>query len=147
MPAKKKGKKSVSKKKKASKSASEEEKKQVVDQQLPSFVLAPEFEEWVTLQLNLLNWSYMNMDYRVKTSTHIFRIKNMLKEKHGRIEDLIICKDSFNEANEMADEMKTLAEYGINGAPEDVEPHITVPIFYDFKQADHNDPLLLVWNT
>ncbi|CAM9307782.1 unnamed protein product [Heterosigma akashiwo] len=140
-------KKGGAKKKKSSKSATDEEKQQVVDQNMPAFVLAPDLEEWVTLQLNLLNWSYMNTEYRVKTSTHIFRIKNYLKERHGRIEELIICKDSFSEANEMADEMKTLEDYGVKGAPEDHEPPARCPIFYDFKQSDHHDPLLLVWNS
>jgi hypothetical protein len=52
----------------------------------------------------------------------------------NRIKDLVICKDSFTEANEMLDEMKTLADYGITGSKRDNEAEI-VNVFYDFKSS------------
>lgn len=58
--------------------------------------------------------------------------------------DLVLCKGSFTEANELTDEMKTLKGYGIEGAPRGVDPPVTVPIFYDFKPITSDEPLLLV---
>jgi hypothetical protein len=60
----------------------------------------------------------------------------------NRIKDLVICKDVFTEANEMLDEMKTLADYGTTGSKHDNEAEL-VNIFYDFKPSDHDEPLLL----
>eukprot|EP00752_Nemacystus_decipiens_P007499 g6700.t1 len=81
----------------------------------------PSDEEWVTLDL-----------------------KNLLLEHHGRVDDLILCKGSFTEANELKDEMQTLKGYGIKGAPRGVEPPVTVPLFYDFKPVAYDEPLLLL---
>lgn len=106
-------------------------------------VLMPETEDWVTLDLKLLNWHYLNFQMRVKITTRLFTIKNRLVERHGRITELRVCKDQFNERNEMSDDMMTLAEYGIQGAPKDAEPMV-YQIYYDFKPSDHDDPLLLV---
>jgi hypothetical protein len=50
----------------------------------------------------------------------------------NRIKDLVICWDAFTEADEMSDEMKTLADYGITGSKHDNEAE-PVNIFYDFK--------------
>lgn len=58
--------------------------------------------------------------------------------------DLILCKGSFTESNELADEMKTLADYGIEGVPRSAEPQVIVPMFYDFKPVAFAEPLLLV---
>jgi translation initiation factor 2B subunit (eIF-2B alpha/beta/delta family) len=60
----------------------------------------------------------------------------------NRIKDLVTCKDAFSEANEMLDEMKTLADYGITGSKRDNEAEI-VNIFYDFTPSDYDEPLLL----
>lgn len=97
----------------------------------------------VTLDLKLMNWSYMNFKLRVPTSTYLFAIKHKLEERHGRLKDLIICKDAYAEANEMTEDMKTLADYGIVGAPESAPNPAVVPIFYEFKPCDHDDPVLL----
>eukprot|EP00953_Heterococcus_sp_UTEX-ZZ885_P010452 6102-Heterococcus_DN1.PRE.4 len=62
-----------------------------------------------------------------------------------QLEDFYICTfthDAFTEANEMLDEMKTLADYGITGSKHDNEAEL-VNIFYDFKPSDHDEPLLL----
>lgn len=70
--------------------------------------------------------------------------QNLLLEHHGRVTDLILCKGAFTEANELADEMKTLKGYGVKGAPRGADPPITVPLFYDFKPVAYDEPLLLV---
>ena len=65
-------------------------------------------------------------------------------EHHGRVDDLILCKGSFTEANELKDEMQTLKGYGIKGAPRGVDTPVIVPLFYDFKPVAYDEPLLLV---
>ncbi|KAG5179847.1 hypothetical protein JKP88DRAFT_158093 [Tribonema minus] len=98
-------------------------------------------EEWVTLDMKLLNWRYMNHKQAVRTSTHVFTIRRLLAERHGNVKDLVICHTAFTQANEMADEMKTLAEYSIKGKRKDEEP-LSIIIFYDFR-PNNTDALLL----
>jgi hypothetical protein len=93
----------------------------------------------------LLNWKYLNFTMRVRTTTRLFTIKRKLEERHGRICDLVVCKDSFCEKNEMNDDMMTLEDYGVEGCAKELDP-VIVQLFYDFKPCDHDDPLLLVWN-
>jgi hypothetical protein len=57
--------------------------------------------------------------------------------------DLTICKGHFAEANEMRHDMESLADYGIEGAPEDEVPEAVCLIHYDFKPQQHDNPLLL----
>jgi hypothetical protein len=51
----------------------------------------------------------MNFTLKVKESTNIFSIKNILRDRHGRMDDLKICFKSFTEGNEVKDDMLTLA--------------------------------------
>ena len=99
-------------------------------------------EEYVTLDLRLMNWDFMNFKLRVPTESYVFAVKQKLCERHGRIRDLVLCKHSYAEKNELTDDMKTLKEYGILGAPKRSEPEVVVPVFYEFK-CDQSDPLLL----
>ena len=131
--------------KKGKKGGDKKEEKAVVSNFKP-LVLEEDIEYWVTLDMKLCNWEHMDFKMSVKTATHLFTIKNKLADHHGRIENLQICKHSFKDCNEMNDEMKTLEDYGIKGAPKDaIEPSI-VTIIYDFKPVDHNEPLLLTSN-
>ncbi|CAN0123726.1 unnamed protein product, partial [Scytosiphon promiscuus] len=107
-------------------------------------LVMPSDEEWVTLDLKLLNWKFLDFKHRARTTTHIFTIKNLLLEHHGRVADLILCKGAFTEANELNDEMQTLRGYGITGAPRGMEPPVVIPLFYDFKPVAYDEPLLLV---
>lgn len=86
----------------------------------------------------------MSVVYYYYVDVLIFLSKNLLLEHHGRVDDLILCKGAFTEANELQDEMQTLKGYGIKGAPRGVEPAVTVPLFYDFKPVAYDEPLLLV---
>ena len=88
----------------------------------------------------------MNSEVRVPTTTRLFQIKELLVKKHGPMRDLKICKDKFAERNELHDDVLTLEEYGIQGIPADMDPCFQ-EIFYDYKPADHDDPLLLVWQS
>jgi len=118
-------------------------------------VLPSSSDMWVMLEFKLLNWKYMNMSMKFRDTTHIFTIKKMLKERHGRIEDLKVCLNSFSESTEVKDEMMTLRECGLkgrqinmirgpSGALEMEEGCIpTVQVFYDFKPVDYSDPVML----
>lgn len=97
---------------------------------------------YVTLDMRLLNWSYLNFRFRTKTTTLLFAIKQRIQKQHGPIVDLKICKEHFSEANELRDDMMTLAEYGIKGAAEG-EPEVICLVHYDFKPQHHDNPLLL----
>lgn len=63
----------------------------------------------IILEFKLINWKYMNFTLKVKESTNIFSIKDILRNRHGRMDDLKICFKSFTEANEVKDDMLTLA--------------------------------------
>ena len=88
-----------------------------------------------------MNWKFMDDSTIVTDETHLFTIKKRLEEKHGRMKQLVICKDSYAERNELRDDMKTLKEYGILGAQKPNEP-APITLFYEFKPLDHDNPLL-----
>ncbi|RLN48169.1 hypothetical protein BBJ29_000292 [Phytophthora kernoviae] len=69
-------------------------------------------------------------------------MRQQIQKQHGPISDLKICKGHFSEANELLQDMNTLAEFGIEGAPEG-EPEVVCLIHYDFKPEQHDNPLLL----
>lgn len=110
---------------------------------------------WVKLEFKLLNWNYMNFSTKVRDNSRIFALKKLLAERHGHIKDLKLCLNSFTEANELVDEMATLVDAGIKGeqqsysiAPDgsktlDDSQVPTYHIYYDFKPAESNDPVLL----
>ena len=55
----------------------------------------------------------MNFSLKVKESAHIFSIKNILRDRHGRMDDLKICFKAFTESSEVKNDMLTLlGKYG-----------------------------------
>ena len=112
-------------------------------------------DNFVMLDFKLLNWKYMNFTQKFRDTTHIFTIKKLLKERHGRIEDLKVCLNAFSEPNEIKDEMLTLKECGCKGRQPsmiigpsgalEIEPGSipTFAVFYDFKPVNYSDPILL----
>ena len=66
----------------------------------------------------------------------------MIQERHGPITDLVMCKDSFQAANELSDETKTLADCGIEGLSKHDDPPAVCFIYYDFR-SKLQEPLLL----
>lgn len=118
----------------------------------------------------------MNFTMKFRDTTHIFTIKvsfvfcvilrygiddfacllqKLLRERHGRMEDLKICFNHFTEANEVHNEMLMLKDCGCAGKIPDVLVGPTgvpsfdestlpvVQVFYDFKPTDFSDPVLL----
>ena len=82
----------------------------------------PDLNNYVALSLKLMNWKFMDDSTVVTDETHLFTIKKKLEQKHGRMKQLVICKDSYAERNELRDDMKTLKDYGILGAQKPNEP-------------------------
>jgi hypothetical protein len=91
---------------------------------------------------------------KFRENTHIFTLKKILRERHGRVEDLRLCFNKFTESNEVFDEMLTLLECGLKGFPcgaatnaeekELEEKNIpTVLLLYDFKPSNFSDPVVL----
>lgn len=105
----------------------------------------------------------MNFSMKFRENTHIFTLKKILQERHGRIDDLKLCFHAFTEINEIKDEMLTLKECGLKGQPlEPMENELTettaegvakittevitiptVQLFYDFKPTNFSDPVVL----
>lgn len=123
------------------------------------------------IEFKLLNWKFMNFSQRFREDTHLFSIKKvsispplafstssphvqLLRERHGRMDDLKLCFHAFTEANEVHDEMLTLQECGLKGVPvgyaqTDEEKELedksvpVVQLFYDFKPTNYSDPVVL----
>ena len=51
----------------------------------------------MTLSLHLQNWSYMDHEIAVRTSTRLFSVTKELRVRHGRITDLKVCLGAFLE--------------------------------------------------
>lgn len=100
----------------------------------------------------------MNFTMKFRENTHIFTLKKLLQERHGRVDDLKLCFHAFTESNEIDNEMLTLRECGLKGQPieppepeegqepppEPVEMVIpTFQLFYDFKPGNFSDPVVL----
>eukprot|EP01031_Cornospumella_fuschlensis_P036287 gene36287-44021_t len=135
-------------KKKKSKAADDNAEKE------PEKPPPPIIENWIRIEFKLLNWKFMNFSMKFFENTNVFTIKRLLREKHGRIDDLKLCFHSFTDSNEVLDEMLTLLECGLKGhpvghavTPEEKElEEKNIPVvqcFYDFKPANYSDPVLL----
>jgi hypothetical protein len=97
----------------------------------------------------------MNFTMKFRENTHIFTIKKILRERHGRMEDMKICLNAFTESNEVTDDMLTLQDCGIKGAHREIifgENNVptvndsslpNIDVIYDFKPHDFSDPVLL----
>jgi hypothetical protein len=96
----------------------------------------------------------MNFSQTFRETTHIFTIKKLLREKHGRVDDLKICFHAFTETNEIHDEMATLLDCGLKGYPcggaisaeEKLAEERSIPtyqLFYDYKPCNQADPVVL----
>nr|CCA23252.1 expressed unknown protein putative [Albugo laibachii Nc14] len=103
---------------------------------------ASQLQHYVTLDMRLLNWNYLNFKLRLRTSTRLFVLKDEIRSRHGQITDLKICRGYFAEKNELRDDMSTLQDYGIEGVPEN-EPEAVCVIQYDFKPKEYDNPILL----
>eukprot|EP00591_Stephanopyxis_turris_P012320 CAMPEP_0195531660 /NCGR_PEP_ID=MMETSP0794_2-20130614/35994_1 /TAXON_ID=515487 /ORGANISM="Stephanopyxis turris, Strain CCMP 815" /LENGTH=108 /DNA_ID=CAMNT_0040663549 /DNA_START=22 /DNA_END=344 /DNA_ORIENTATION=- len=106
-------------KKKAKKPASSPSGSESTHQAL---ILPPDREKWVTLDVKLVNWNFMDFKIRIRTTTPLFFLHKKLKERHGRMNDLKLYKRTVNEDNLMVDEFKTFEDYGVPGGPKNSAP-------------------------
>lgn len=83
----------------------------------------------IKVEFRLINWSYMNFTLELPITTQVFTLKKHLKERHGNV-NLTLCYDAFAAANELTDDLASLADYVSKD---------TV-IYYEFKTK--YDPLL-----
>jgi hypothetical protein len=97
------------------------------------------------VMIQLIDWSYMDFSSTVRVDTPVHTIKEVIKKWHGgKISALTVCKDSYQEMNELRHDKLTLENCGFKGVSDkDNAPAVT--LYYDFKLdgcADP-DPLLL----
>ena len=98
--------------------------------------------EWVRLDMKLIDWNFMDFSRTVKVDTTLGTIKEVIKKRHGgNLSSLTICKDYYQETNELRDDSLTLKQYGINGAEKSKAPSVT--LYYDFKPEGISDPLVM----
>ena len=78
-------------------------------------------------------------------NTSLHTLKEVIKKWHGgKIARLTVCKDSFQENNQLRDDKSTLKECGIDGvADKNQAPCVT--LYYNFKPdgCDNPDPILM----
>lgn len=62
-----------------------------------------------------------NFTFETASNIYFFipniRSKELLMERHGIMKDLRMCIHSFNESNELKDDLLTLYDYGVRGKP------------------------------
>ncbi len=112
-------------------------------------------DNYVLLDFRMLTWKYLNFSMKFRDDTHIFTIKKLLAERHGRVADMQICFNAFSEANTIRDEMLTLKDCGLTGRQPEmmknsnghwVIDEASIPVtqvFYDYKPLDYSDPIML----
>lgn len=94
-----------------------------------------------------MDWHYTDFEVTLPISTKICLIKNIIRQKHGKVDKLVLCNREFRQENELLDEQKTLADYGIIG-PDDCQDDEKITICYNFKPVlsianKEPDPILL----
>ena len=114
-------------------------------------------DNWMIVEFKLINWKFMNFRQKLREDTRLFTIKNMLRERHGEMQDLKICFKSFTESNEVHDDMLSLLDLGFKGEQititiDEVNRKVlrdesglpVVTLLYDYKPAVATvDPVLL----
>jgi hypothetical protein len=94
----------------------------------------------------LIDWSYMDFSRTLRVdNTYLGTIKEVIKKWHGgKIASLTVCKDSYQEINELTEDNLTLKECGIHGS-EDKNQAPVVILYYDFKPdgCTEPDPILM----
>mmetsp|Transcript_5444 Transcript_5444/g.7860 ORF Transcript_5444/g.7860 Transcript_5444/m.7860 type:complete len:108 (+) Transcript_5444:1946-2269(+) len=100
-------------------------------------------EEYVTVSMKLIDWSHMDFMRTLPTSTSIQTLKDIIKQHHGSITGIVICKNNFEEKNELRDGRLTLRDYGIQGSSDQSNVPCVV-LHYNFKTGEAQiDPILM----
>ena len=100
-------------------------------------------EEYVTLSMKLIDWSHMDFKMTLPTSTSIQTLTDIIKQHHGSISSIVICKNSFEENNELRHAQATLEDCGIRGSSDKSNAPCVV-LYYNFKTVESQiDPILM----
>ena len=99
--------------------------------------------EFVNLSMKLVDWSHMDFKITLPTCTTIQALTDIIKYHHGSISSIVICKNSFEENNELRDAHATLEDCGIRGSSDKSNAPCVV-LYYNFKTVEsHIDPILM----
>jgi hypothetical protein len=78
-------------KKSKSKSSSDAGAVAAEEEDFPEIDIRP--ERWVSLQVKLITWDYLNFSILLRTSTRLFTIVDKIRERHGgSISDIILYR-------------------------------------------------------
>ena len=102
-------------------------------------------DEWVHLDLKLIDWSFMDKTRIMKLDTTVHTVKETLREWHGgNLRKLTLCAGAYQESNELRDDKRTLKDMGITGSSNKNEAPIVV-MFYNFipDGREEPDPILM----
>ena len=102
-------------------------------------------DEWVHLDLKLIDWSFMDKTRIMKLDTTVHTVKETLREFHGgNVSKLTLCAGAYQESNELRDDKRTLKDMGITGSSNKNEAPIVV-MFYNFipDGREEPDPILM----
>lgn len=102
-------------------------------------------DEWVHLDLKLIDWSFMDKTRIMKLDTTVHTVKETLREYHGgNVSKLTLCNGAYQECNELRDDKRTLKDMGITGSSNKNEAPIVV-MFYNFipDGREEPDPILM----
>lgn len=146
--------------KKAKKGGGEKKEEKPKEDAFVPRIYPGERDNWMIVDFKLINWKFMNFRVKLREDTRIFTIKNILRERHGQMEDLKICFKSFAESNEVHDDTLTLLDLGFKGEQikitvDEVNRKVIrdeselpiVPLLYDFKPAAATVDPILLYNT
>ncbi|KAL7541928.1 hypothetical protein ACHAXR_011360 [Thalassiosira sp. AJA248-18] len=96
--------------------------------------------EWVKLDMKLIDWNYMDFSRTLRVTTTLHTIKEVIKNCHGgNIASITVCKDRYQETNELRDDKLTLKQYGIDGSLNKSQAPV-VSLHYDFKPGGCTEP-------
>jgi hypothetical protein len=60
---------------------------------------------------------YLDFCIQVPLNTYLFQIKTKIADRHGRITDIVMYRDSVDDDNKLDDEMLTFEDMGFEGKP------------------------------
>eukprot|EP00771_Trimastix_marina_P000663 gnl/Trimastix_PCT/1685.p1 GENE.gnl/Trimastix_PCT/1685~~gnl/Trimastix_PCT/1685.p1 ORF type:complete len:180 (+),score=13.89 gnl/Trimastix_PCT/1685:57-542(+) len=91
-----------------------------------------EEDPWVTLNIHLISWTFLDFTVEVPTSTRLHSVIEMVRKQHGySVYHFEMYKNSRQPENELRDPLRTLHELGIQGGPRSAK--VSCEILYDFK--------------
>jgi len=102
----------------------------------------PAVSSFVQLDMKLQNFQSLEFKPVINTASPLLVLKRLLVDRHGRLSELHIYRGHVSAENELLDDAKSLAEYGILGKPKGEVPD-TVALCYNFVPYSADDPLLL----